>query len=685
MNARLLITLFVLTAGLLHAAPAPIIRSVKSGPWSDGATWSTGQVPPAGSSVQIRTGHTVVYDRDSADALRAVFVAGTLRFARDRNTRLGVGLLKIQPGDDTTEDGFNCDAHLPDPEPLAAKPALEIGTAGEPIPAGFTARLRLVYFEGMDPESCPAVVCCGGRMEFHGAEMNHTWLKLGASMKAGDTAIPLAEKVTGWRVGDRVLLTSTMRQNKHDKTFRPHTKDNTQTEERMVRAVAVDQLTLDKPLEFDHLGDGAYRGEVANLSRNVIVESADPEKARGHTMYHRGSSGSISYAEFRHLGKEGVLGRYSLHFHLVRDTMRGASVIGASIWDSGNRWITIHGTDYLVVRDCVGYQSVGHGFFLEDGTEVFNVLDHNLAVQAYGGKPLPKQILAFDHNDGAGFWWANSLNTFTRNVAAECDEYGYRFDATPLAEKSLTLNVPQPDGERKPVDVRTLPFVRFEDNEAHCMRRHSLNFGGIGSDLKGGVGGVGPDAEHPFVIRNLKVWDAQWAIHALPPCVMLDGFEVHHAEYGLWRINYDRHAYRGVKLDDVSINANFMPQGQQPTEADFPAPLHPADSLPPQSTITSVSLDADGGRLVRGTASDDGTIRRVKVNGQEARALRPNFAEWEVKLAGAAPAEIQALAEDAAGNVERRPHTIAQVGDAWQTSFASRAGAVQTKEARLHP
>ena len=63
--------------------------------------------------------------------------------------------------------------------------------------------------------------------------------------------------------------------------------------------------------------------------------------------------------------------------------MRGSSVVGASIWDSGNRWITIHGTNYLVVRDCVGYQSVGHGFFLEDGTEVYNVLDRNLAVQAY--------------------------------------------------------------------------------------------------------------------------------------------------------------------------------------------------------------------------------------------------------------------------------------------------------------
>jgi len=236
-------------------------------------------------------------------------------------------------------------------------------------------------------------------------------------------------------------MSATKRQNKHDKTFRPSTRDNTQTEERIIKTVNGTTLELDRPLEFDHIGDGNYRGEVANLSRNVIIESADPATARGHTMYHRGSTGSIGYAEFRHLGKEGVLGRYSIHFHLCRDTMRGASVVGASIWDSGNRWITIHGTDYLVVRDCIGYQSMGHGFFLEDGTEVYNVLDHNLAVQAYGGKPLPNQVLPFDHNDGAGFWWANSLNTFTRNVAAECDEYGYRFDAP----KTATFD-PHPPG-----------------------------------------------------------------------------------------------------------------------------------------------------------------------------------------------------------------------------------------------
>ena len=166
--------------------------------------------------------------------------------------------------------------------------------------------------------------------------------------------------------------------------------------------------------------------------------------------------------------------------------MRGSSVIGASIWDSDNRWLTIHGTNYLVVRDCVGYQSIGHGFFLEDGTEVYNVLDRNLAVQALRGKPLPKQVLPFDQNDGAGFWWANSLNTFTRNVACENDRYGFRFEATQTSRFDLTLPIQQPDGSGKPIDIRTLPFVRFEDNEAHCDGLYGVNLGE-------GVNRVGPD------------------------------------------------------------------------------------------------------------------------------------------------------------------------------------------------
>ncbi len=469
-----------------------------------------------------------------------------------------------------------------------------------------------------------------------------------------------------------------------------------------------------------------------------------------------------------------MLGRYSLHFHLCGDTMRGSSVVGASIWDSGNRWLTIHGTNYLVVRDCVGYQSVGHGFYLEDGTEVYNVLDRNLAVQAYLGKPLPKQALPFDENNGAGFWWANSRNTFTRNVSCENDRYGFRFEATPTSALRLTLPVLQPDGSRQPVDIRTLPFVRFEANEAHGDGLYGFNLGE-------GVARFGPDERHPFIVRDMKIWNIHYAFRPQVPSLLVERLRIHGSVYGVYHPNFDHHVYRDMVIngdgsepfnrghDDDSVqygplavdgltfegvrgykdsipliqmsdnnptgravshfrqvrivgrkddnrrpllNQGGGPRVSQMTARGVPVYLHdyygpgrhalvattqardllgnggafreeppltgdgsrvvevsgvafprlldPVDDLPPATAITYVGPPAAGKVVVRGTTSDNGAIKRVVVNGREARLSAGLSGEWEVVLEGVPSGEriVTACAEDAAGNVEKTPHVV---------------------------
>src|SRR5262245_41207289 len=128
--------------GREKAAKLTVVRTAKSGFWSVPATWEGGTVPAAGAIVQIRTGHTVTYDLKSDQAFRAVHVAGTLTFARNRDTRLDVGLIKIQPGDVTSEDGFDCDAHA-ELKPGQPRPVLEVGTPDQPMPAVYTALIRL--------------------------------------------------------------------------------------------------------------------------------------------------------------------------------------------------------------------------------------------------------------------------------------------------------------------------------------------------------------------------------------------------------------------------------------------------------------------------------------------------------------------------------------------------------------
>jgi len=467
---------------LIEAGPSdePVTfnaRTAHSGLWSDPQTWQDSRQPQSGDFVQIRAGHAVTYDADSSAPLRMLHVAGELRFSRSKNTCLDVGLIKVEPGETMTEDGFDCHDEAPAPPADAPQPVLEIGTAEAPIPAGVTATIRLRYFPGTDAQTLPAIVVCGGRWDVHGARMNRTWVKLASAAKPGESHLTLAEPVTGWRAGDHIIVTAA-KSSEGEGTFRQDARHAmpVATEERVIASVDGASLTLDRPLERLHDADGITRCEVANLSRNVVVESADPAGVRGHTMYHRDSSGGISYAEFRHLGKDGVLGKYPIHFHLVRDTMRGSGVLGASVWDSQNRWITIHGTDHLLIRDCVGYQSRGHGYFLEDATEQWNILDRNLAVQAFHAKPLPKQALPFDQNDGAGFWWANGRNTFTRNVSCENDRYGYHFELTKSSNFNPVLRMRDPNGKFGDQDVRTLSFLRFEDNESHSEGLYSFSW-----------------------------------------------------------------------------------------------------------------------------------------------------------------------------------------------------------------
>ena len=550
MKTLLLLVSLALAAPLLPAQTAPVTfdaRSAKSGAWSAPATWASGRAPKAGDRVQVRAGHAVVYDVASTDAVRMIHVAGTLTFSREKSTRLEVGLIKIEPGETTTEDGFDCHADAPSLAQAGVLPVLEIGSAEKPIPAGVTALIRLVHFEGMNRETLPAIINCGGRWDTHGAPMNRTWLKLGASVKAGDSLVKLSAPVTGWRVGDQIIVTASKESYGGGNTFRQSAAKprKVQTEERRITALAGDQVTLDRALDYAHLGEGDYRSEVANLSRNVTIESAAPAGVRGHTMFHRDSTGGISYAEFRHLGKEGVLGKYAIHFHLVRDSMRGSGVLGASIWDSHNRWLTIHGTDFLIVRDCVGYQSVGHGYFLEDATEQYNLLDRNLAVQAYRGKRLPKQVLPFDPNDGAGFWWANGRNSFTRNVTCENDEYGYRFEIAKRSNFNPELNTLQPNGERERVDVRKIPFLRFEDNESHSEGLYSFNFG---DDVNGSVGG---DRTHPFIVKNLRAWETHYVVRPNLSHFLLDGLTVSNGVYGIYHPDYDAHVYRNITFTKV--------------------------------------------------------------------------------------------------------------------------------------
>src|SRR5262249_54419840 len=113
----------------------------------------------------------------------------------------------------------------------------------------------------------------------------------------------------------------------------------------------------------------------------------------------------------------------------------------------------------------------------------------------------------------------------------------------------------------------------------------------------------------------------------------------------------------GLKYRDEAPLTGHESRVAEAKNVEIPKLLAPVDELPPTTVITHTQRQ--GAKvMVRGTTADNGTVKRVVVNGKEAKATTANFAEWEITLEAKGALKLQAHAEDAAGNVEKRPHVV---------------------------
>src|SRR5690606_28428595 len=125
------------------------------------------------------------------------------------------------------------------------------------------------------------------------------------------------------------------------------------------------------------------RGEVAKLTRNIRIQASEDAEETwfgGHIMAMGGSKVYVDGVQLSRMGQHLVLARYPMHFHILGDA-QGQYVRNASIHDSYNRCVTVHGTNDLRIENNVTYNTVGHCFFMEDGIETGNEFVRNLAIQ----------------------------------------------------------------------------------------------------------------------------------------------------------------------------------------------------------------------------------------------------------------------------------------------------------------
>jgi cell migration-inducing and hyaluronan-binding protein len=351
-----------------------------------------------------------------------------------------------------------------------------------------------------------------------------SWIRLAEDLNPTDPSLTLATDPKGpggmgkiearWRAGDEIVVTTTDYLPGHSEKLTigddyPVTGGTTVPFTPAIQwthigkrfalaaklAAAAGRLTIDPQL----VQNGAEtRAAVALLTRSIrIVSEGDGvvalptphietfDEASARTLCPDGTTKGCYYfgahmivrqgfekvqiqgVEFKQMGQGGRLGHYPVHFHMARQTPPDTFVKDSSINESMTRWYVIHSTQGVTLARNVGWRSIGHGYYLEDGTEANNNLYSNIGIfaraainNAQNERQVPG-ILADNQGPFTGtgdvsnpgfpyrsdneyptvFWISNGWNNFQGDMAAGAGACGSAYWFVPLAN-SDTPDVP---------------------------------------------------------------------------------------------------------------------------------------------------------------------------------------------------------------------------------------------------
>lgn len=511
----------------------PTILAQVSGSWFSPGTWSLGRIPNATDVVSVGTGRVITIDGLGA-AAKTVGIdnGGKLQFATSDNTSLTVGTLLVKPGG-----------------------TLEAGTETAPILPQFKAEITIAdqpIDTVNDPDRYGTGLIALGRVRLRGASKT-PFVRLAAEPLTGNMALSLAQPVASWQPADRIGVPDTRQLNENERFANYVSQSETLT----LATAQGTSLTLDAGPLYDHRGVRNFAGQleylphVANLTRNVLVRSANPAGTRGHVLLTYRADVDVRYAEFRDLGRTRAdpldpvtnhIGRYALHLHhvygpsVVPPNGYQFTLIGNSSWNTlgGRRekWgITVHDSHYGLVQDNVAYKIAGQGFVTEDGSESFNRFEHNFVFDVLGSDS-PRS----GNDDGSCFWLRGVNNSVIDNVAAAGFSTGQGIVAGSgynifLDAAESDLAIPAYPGADKTIADQSAPFNngrapirQFRGNEAYGTATGLVLWNiGFGSVLDGT-----PAAES--VIRDSVFWHA---------------YEEGYFSYPVVRVTFDGYVVRG--------------------------------------------------------------------------------------------------------------------------------------------
>ncbi len=474
--------------------------AIRSGDWSDPATWEGGRIPGADAKVLIPAGTMVTYDVDSDVPLETVRVDGHLKWSTTQNTEMLVETIVTTHGS-----------------------LLEVGSVNNPIAANVDAVITFrdtPIDTNEDPNQLSHGLVAFGEVNVEGvAKESH--LAIEGRVDRGDRTIEVDGNLGNWSVGDTIVIIGT--------------GSGSRDEERTITSINGDTITFDRPLDYSHNPPAGFDFEtyVGNLTRNVTFQSENPEGVRGHVMLHNGMGGSdgvsnsIQYAAFDDLGRTdssivtgtagNPTGRYPLHLHEIGTEPDSAinNLIGNAINGSPG-WGITHHSSHAAVNNNFVYDTVGSGIISEMGDETGEWIG-NLVSSVDGDgvtNPSSQSGHAITGSEGAAFENQSRVIIQQDNVAAN-SAIGWNYSG-----RESFIHPSVNDGaHRKMFERDQLPFdpspfdVALDHEEPPITDFNNNTVIASGSGLRVFHRQYSDDTDTMSVFRNFDVWGGGDAVH----------------------------------------------------------------------------------------------------------------------------------------------------------------------------
>nr|XP_048291217.1 cell migration-inducing and hyaluronan-binding protein [Myodes glareolus] len=370
---------------------------------------------------------------------------------------------------------------------------------------GVALNTEVVYKNGQDYRfACytRGRACRNYRVRFLCGKPVRPKLTVSIDTNVNSTILNLVDNVQSWRPGDTLVVASTDYSMYQAEEFQVLT----------CKACASTQVRVAGKPQYLHIGeeiDGVdMRAEVGLLTRNIVVmgemedqcypysshicDFFDFDTFGGHIKFALGfKAAHLEGVELKYMGQQ-LVGQYPIHFHLAGDLdERGGYdpptyIRDLSIHHTFSRCVTVHGSNGLLIKDVVGYNSLGHCFFTEDGPEERNTFDHCLGLLVKSGTLLPSdrdsrmcKVITEDSYPGyipkprqdcnavSTFWMANPNNNLINCAAAGSEETGFWF---------IFHHVPTGPsvGMYSPGYSEHIPLGKFHNNRAHSNYRAGM-------------------------------------------------------------------------------------------------------------------------------------------------------------------------------------------------------------------